>query len=108
MPRLRTTLLSAPGAGSGQLWSELCYNLTIMKTVGVLEAKTNLSKLLDAVEQGEEIVITRHGKPVARVVPPNAAAENGWRQFIETAKQFRIRLEPGETVKDYIVAGRKR
>ena len=39
-----------------------------MREVGVLEAKTNLSALLDAVERGgEEIVITRHGKPVARL-----------------------------------------
>ena len=39
-----------------------------MREVGVLEAKTHLSALLDAVERGgEEIVITRHGKPVARL-----------------------------------------
>lgn len=33
--------------------------------VSVADAKTNLSKLLEAVEQGETILITRHGKPVA-------------------------------------------
>ncbi|WP_420469836.1 type II toxin-antitoxin system prevent-host-death family antitoxin [Brevundimonas sp. FT23042] len=38
-----------------------------MRTVGVLEAKTNLSALLDAVEAGEVVVITRHGKAVARL-----------------------------------------
>lgn len=32
-------------------------------------AKANLSKLLDAVERGEEVTITRRGKPVARLVP---------------------------------------
>ena len=42
-----------------------------MREVGVLEAKTHLSALLDSVERGgEEIVITRHGKPVARLCPP--------------------------------------
>jgi prevent-host-death family protein len=37
-------------------------------TVGAFEAKTKLSELLDRVERGEEVVITRHGKPVARLV----------------------------------------
>jgi antitoxin (DNA-binding transcriptional repressor) of toxin-antitoxin stability system len=38
-----------------------------MTHVSVAEAKARLSKLLDRVEQGEEVVITRRGKPVARV-----------------------------------------
>ena len=37
--------------------------------IGAFEAKNTLGTLLDRVEQGEEIVITRHGKPVARLVP---------------------------------------
>jgi prevent-host-death family protein len=37
--------------------------------VGAFEAKNRLGMLLDRVESGEEIVITRHGKPVARLVP---------------------------------------
>jgi len=37
--------------------------------VGALEAKNKLSALLDRVELGEVIVITRHGKPIARLVP---------------------------------------
>lgn len=37
--------------------------------VGAFEAKTKLSALLDRVGRGEEVVITRHGKPVARLVP---------------------------------------
>jgi prevent-host-death family protein len=41
-----------------------------MKEVGAFEAKNKLSALLDLVEQGEEVVITRHGKEVARLVPP--------------------------------------
>jgi prevent-host-death family protein len=43
-----------------------------MTTVGAFEAKTKLSELLDRVERGEEIVITRRGKPAARLVPPAA------------------------------------
>ncbi len=42
----------------------------MMKRVGAFEAKNKLSELLDLAERGEEIVITRHGKEVARLVPP--------------------------------------
>ena len=41
-----------------------------MKEVGAFEAKNKLSELLDLAEQGEEIIITRHGKEAARLVPP--------------------------------------
>jgi prevent-host-death family protein len=41
----------------------------VTKQVNVYEAKTRLSKLLEQVEAGEEIIIARHGKPVARLVP---------------------------------------
>ena len=39
-----------------------------MQEIGAFEAKNTLGALLDRVERGEEIVITRHGKPVARLV----------------------------------------
>lgn len=39
-----------------------------MTEIGAFEAKNTLGSLLDRVERGEEIVITRHGKPVARLV----------------------------------------
>ncbi len=38
-------------------------------TVGAYEAKTHLSELLEKVEAGQEITITRHGSPVAKLVP---------------------------------------
>lgn len=40
-----------------------------MHMVGVFEAKTRLTALLDEVEEGGEVLITRRGKPVARLVP---------------------------------------
>jgi prevent-host-death family protein len=40
-----------------------------MREVGAFEAKNKLGQLLDLVEQGEEVTITRHGKKVARLVP---------------------------------------
>jgi prevent-host-death family protein len=38
--------------------------------VGAFEAKTHLSRLLDQVQEGGVVYITRHGKPVARLMPP--------------------------------------
>ena len=40
-----------------------------MKTVGIFEAKTHFSALVTEVEAGETIVVTKKGKPVARIVP---------------------------------------
>jgi len=40
-----------------------------VKTVGTFEAKTHFSRLLDEVEAGHRIIITRHGKPVAEISP---------------------------------------
>ncbi len=40
-----------------------------MRIVNVHEAKTHLSRLLDAVAKGEEVVIAKSGRPVARVIP---------------------------------------
>jgi prevent-host-death family protein len=40
-----------------------------MREVGAFEAKNKLGQLLDLVEQGEEVTITRHGKAVARLAP---------------------------------------
>jgi prevent-host-death family protein len=44
-----------------------------MREIGAFEAKNTLSALLDLVETGEEITITRRGKVVARLVPPQGA-----------------------------------
>jgi prevent-host-death family protein len=41
--------------------------------VNIYAAKTHLSRLVDQVNAGEEVVITRHGRPVARLVPAAAA-----------------------------------
>jgi prevent-host-death family protein len=44
-----------------------------MREIGAFEAKSKLGQLLDWVESGEEVVITRRGKVVARLVPPDSA-----------------------------------
>ena len=51
----------------------------MIKEVGAFEAKTHLSRLLDEVEAGETIMITRHGKRIAELVPskPKKKAKRG-------------------------------
>ena len=46
-----------------------------MRKIGAFDAKNRLGALLDAVERGEEITITRRGKPVARLVQPAPATD---------------------------------
>lgn len=48
---------------------------SVTKSVGVHEAKTHLSRLLERVAHGEEIVITRRGEEVARLVPARSDGE---------------------------------
>jgi prevent-host-death family protein len=43
-----------------------------VKTVGIFEAKTNLSRLLEEVERGHDVMITRRGKPVAKLTRSSA------------------------------------
>lgn len=80
-----------------------------MRQFSLTEAKARLSELLDLVESGEEVVIHRHGKPVARVTKERSEARQ--REIdaaIEGLRNFpRIKLAPGETIKDLINEGRK-
>jgi len=62
-----------------------------MKVVGAFEAKNKLSHLLDLVEQGEEITITRHGKDVARIVP--ARSKSGREGARAAIRRVRRRAE---------------
>jgi prevent-host-death family protein len=80
-----------------------------MRSVGAYEAKTHLSRLLDRVALGEVFQITRHGRPVARLVPepPPTAADLDF--LITETRQFRKgrRLGDGLTVRDLIEEGRR-
>lgn len=73
-------------------------------SVGVFEAKTTLSALLERVAAGEEVVITRRGVPVARLVPPGAS-EAG--ELIAALASIRSRSKTGpESMRDLIDEGR--
>jgi prevent-host-death family protein len=64
-----------------------------MTEVGMHEAKTNLSKLVERVEGGEEIVITRRGEPAVRLVSERrgggfASLAGAWRGRVKIADDF--------------------
>ncbi len=64
-----------------------------MREVGVLAAKTHLSALIEQVENGEEVVITRHGRPVARLVPNTSRGDRVPNTGAEIAEGFRALRE---------------
>ncbi|MXX35594.1 MAG: type II toxin-antitoxin system Phd/YefM family antitoxin [Gemmatimonadetes bacterium] len=66
-----------------------------MLKVGAFEAKTHLSALLARVARGEEVLITRRGKPVARLVP----AEQGTRAGVAAATRELRNLDDGLRLK---------
>ncbi len=63
-----------------------------MTEIGAFEAKNTLGSLLDRVERGEEIVITRHGKPVARLVPNSGGINREQAQAAAERIRSRARL----------------
>jgi prevent-host-death family protein len=75
-----------------------------MTEVGAFEAKNKLSALLDRVEQGEEIVITRHGRPVAKLIPTHGGidrsqAQAALQRMRDRAVQARLGAFDWETLK---------
>jgi prevent-host-death family protein len=82
-----------------------------MEIVGSFEAKTHLAQLLERVVQGESFTITRHGKPVARLVPMEEKPRSDVRRAIEEIRRLRkerpLRLSV-EEIKEMINEGRCR
>ena len=83
-----------------------------MQEIGAFEAKNTLGAPLDRVEQGEEIVISRRGKPVARLVPSGAAgdqvrAKAAAEQLRALARELQGSPLTWEEVKSYRDTGRR-
>jgi prevent-host-death family protein len=81
-----------------------------MKTVGAFQAKTQLSQLLDEVERGEAITITRRGRPVAVLAPVQSARRKKTGEaWLAEVKRLRrgITLGGGVTIGQLIGEGRK-
>lgn len=75
-----------------------------MRHVQASAAKTHLPRLLDDVERGETVVITRHGRPIARLVPEVDKSREEVRAAIDDLKRFR-RTMP-RLSREEILAGR--
>jgi prevent-host-death family protein len=81
-----------------------------MREIGAFEAKNTLGSLLDLVAKGEEVVITRHGKAVARLVPETGVIDRAKaRQAVDDviARRKGATLGKGLSVKDLIAEGRR-
>lgn len=63
-----------------------------MASVTAFEAKTRFGELLERVARGEEIVITRHDKPVARIVPEGARRRDDVRRAVEGLRALQQRI----------------
>lgn len=63
-----------------------------MESVGAYTAKTHLPRLLDRIARGESLTITRHGRPVARLVPVQRADRERARQAARRIVERRSRL----------------
>lgn len=79
-----------------------------MTTVGAYEAKTHLSELLMRVEQGEHIVITRHGRPVAELRPLAGRDSKRIKAAIRALADFRSDHAAGAAeIREMISEGRR-
>jgi len=81
-----------------------------MADIGAYQAKTHLSTLLSRVEGGETITITRHGKPVARLVPVPGGLDRTAAEAVDGLLAFRTDHPLGSnlSVADLVREGRKR
>jgi len=80
-----------------------------MKKLGAYEVKTHLSRLLDEVERGESFAITKHGRPVALLVPATLG-RTGMTvvEAIDGLRKFRIGRRLGDvTPRELINDGRR-
>lgn len=79
-----------------------------MREVGAFEAKNTLGALLDLVERGEEVIITRRGRPVARLVrePAKVDRERARRAAADLIAQSKGVTLGGLKIKDLVDEGR--
>jgi prevent-host-death family protein len=80
-----------------------------MESVGLFEAKTHLSELVARAERGESTVITRHNRPVARIVPVDdvtLSAPPGRHAALQALQSFDPIPVPGASLSELIQAGR--
>ena len=78
--------------------------------IGAFEAKTHFSQIIEKAERGEDFVITRRGKPVAKIIPFKQEPEMTFKEAVEELKEMRklYRGKPGSfNIRKAIEEGRK-
>jgi prevent-host-death family protein len=75
--------------------------------IGAYQAKTHLPALLERVARGEQITITKHGRPIARLVPIERAGPDRRSAAVERLKTFADGHTLGVPVKQLIGEGRR-
>lgn len=77
--------------------------------IGVFEAKTHFSELIDNAIAGKATIITKRGKAVAQIVPMPDARQKRATLAVERLRAMRgaLKLAPGESVRDLIYEGRR-
>ncbi len=79
-----------------------------MRKIGAYELKTRLSEVLDSVEHGQTVVVTRHGKPIARSSPDAADQREQVKRTVKPLLNFpRTPLPKGVTIRKLIEEGRR-
>lgn len=79
-----------------------------MTTVGSYEAKTHLPQLLDRVAKGEKIIITKHGTPVAMLVPATRVGQLDTEEAVRRLLEFGKGRTLGDlTIREMIEEGRR-
>jgi prevent-host-death family protein len=63
-----------------------------MREIQASEAKTHLPQLLDEIERGESIIITRHGRPIARLIPEASIRRDARAETVERLKALRATM----------------
>ncbi|MCY0880056.1 MAG: type II toxin-antitoxin system prevent-host-death family antitoxin [Firmicutes bacterium] len=77
-----------------------------MKRVGAYEAKTRLAELLKQVAEGETIVITKNGRPVACLTPPPGGRGHTVSEAVSALKEFAYGRRLGMRIRDAVQEGR--
>ncbi len=75
--------------------------------IGAYEAKTHLPALLKRVERGEQFIITKHGRAIARLVPIGRSGPDRRREAVERLMEFSKGRVLGVPVKQLIEEGRR-
>lgn len=77
-----------------------------MKTIQSTDAKAHLAQLLSDVERGETVIITRRGKPIARLVPSVDDEEERRRAAVAALREWRRQLPPSDITVEELLSAR--